>query len=235
MFILLSGIFHKRHVKKYVESVAAQCTYTCHSCWGGISVKTNGKRGKNGVKGGRLHMARRKTASSDQRALRLKNRKKLLRAGKQAQTKNKSKVPTGIPLRRSARQAKHSSLQKKKQDKKVGGSVKRKKPKSRKGTPKKRKRETSSQKKRTLACHSFWLNGLFLSRKPGDERVAHFREKKLLALSQSISVNHEKPKCNLCSETEYASVLNYIACEICGGNCLLSLCTSLILEPLLFY
>lgn len=174
-------------------------------------------------------MARHKKASSDQRALRLRNRKRVLRAGKQVQTKNKSKIPTGIPLRRSARQAKYSSLQKKKQDKKVGGGVKRKKIKSRKGTPKKRKRETSLQKKRTLACHSFWLNGLFLSRKPGDERVTHFRERKLLALSQSISVNLEKPRCNLCSEAEYASVLNYIACEICGGKCLLS-CSSLILE-----
>lgn len=205
-------------MKKYVESVAAQCTYTCHSCWDDISVKNNGKRGKSGVKGGKLHMARGKKASSDQRALRLKNRKKLLRAGKQAQIKNKSKVPTGIPLRRSERQAKCSSLQKKKQDKKVGGSVKRKKIKSRKVTPKKRKRETSLQKKRTVACHSFWLNGLFLSTKPGDERVTHFREKKLLALSQSIAENLEKPKCHLCSETEYASDLNYIACEICGGK-----------------
>ncbi|KAE8653519.1 hypothetical protein Csa_007470 [Cucumis sativus] len=210
------GIFHKKHVKKYVESVAAKCTYTCHSCWDGISVKSNGKRGKSGVKGGKLHMVKGKRPS-DQRALRLKNRKKALRAGKQAQTQNNSKVPTGIPLRRSARQAKHSSLQKKKQDKKVGGSVKRKKMKSRKGTPKKRKRETSLQKKRTLACHSFWLNGLFLSRKPGDERVTHFREKKLLLLTPRISVNHDKAKCNLCSETEHASGLNYIACQNCGA------------------
>lgn len=163
-------------------------------------------------------MARGKKPSSDQRALRLKNRKKVLRAGKQAQIQNKSKVPTGIPLRRSARQAKFSSLQKKKQDKKVVGSVKRKKIKTRKGTPKKRKRETSLQKKRTLTCHSFWLNGLFLSRKPDDERVTHFREKKLLLLTPRISVNHE-PKCNLCSETEHSSVLNYIACQNCGGNC----------------
>ncbi|XP_038878800.1 DDT domain-containing protein PTM isoform X4 [Benincasa hispida] len=210
------GIFHKKHVKKYVESVAAKCTYTCHSCWDGISMKTNGKRGKNGVKGGKLHMARGKKPSSDQRGLRLKNRKKVLRAGKQAQTQNKSKVPTDVPLRRSARQAKYSSLQKKKQDKKVGGSVKRKKIKSRKGTPKKRKRETSLQKKRTLTCHSFWLNGLFLSRKPGDERVTLFREKKLLLLTPRSFVNHDKPKCNLCSETEHASVLNYIACQNCG-------------------
>ncbi|KAA0067226.1 DDT domain-containing protein PTM [Cucumis melo var. makuwa] len=209
------GIFHKKHVKKYVESIAAKCTYTCHSCWDGISVKSNGKRGKSGVKGGKLHMVKGKRPS-DQRALRLKNRKKALRAGKQAQTQNNSKVPTGIPLRRSARQAKYSSLQKKKQDKKVGGSVRRKKMKSRKGTPKKRKRETSLQKKRTLACHSFWLNGLFLSRKPGDERVTHFREKKLL-ITPRISVNHDKPKCNLCSETEHACGLNYIACQNCGA------------------
>ena len=46
---------------------------------------------------------------------------------------------------------------------------------------------TTARKKRTKICNSYWLNGLQLSRKPNDERVMLFKEKKRVASSKDFS------------------------------------------------
>nr|GMC68450.1 DDT domain-containing protein PTM [Ipomoea batatas] len=59
--------------------------------------------------------------------------------------------------------------------------------------------------------------GLLLSQKPNDERVALFR-RNLLVLSGELDATIDSPKCSLCSELESTPTMNYIACELCGGE-----------------
>lgn len=110
------------------------------------------------------------------------------------------------------------------QSKRNVGRKKGKQSKSKKVTSQKPKEPTGQHKKfavtrackkRTELCNSYWLNGLRFSRKPNDERVMLFKEKKHIT-SEDFSGSRDCPKCCLCCGDEATS--NYIACEICGGN-----------------
>lgn len=210
----ISGFFHKRHVKKSAGAIIADCTYTCHRCQNGKHVKIDAKRGKTNKKGGKVPLQKSKNNKQECRSLRLKSNKKVSGGGRQVRSNKNRKIAPNVPLRRSARKAKCIIVQ----TKKHGGRKKGKQIKPKKGTDKKRKRGTSCQKKRTQVYYSYWLNGLFLSRKPNDERVMLFREKKILAPSEQSSIIQDQPKCQLCNEVGHTSTLSYIACEICGGN-----------------
>lgn len=171
------------------------------------------KRGKVETKLVKVQSQKLKSSQTDRRSLRLKSKRKALAGGRQVQLKNTKKFPV-TPLRRSPRKTKSLTFQNKKQSKHKKG----KQSKSKKGTYKKQKIGTSWQKKRTEVCRSYWLNGLQFSRKPDDERVVLFRDKKLLANSGCSSNILSQLKCQLCCESEYASTLDYIGCELCGGN-----------------
>jgi len=72
---------------------------------------------------------------------------------------------------------------------------------------------------RTKFCSSYWLNGLHLSRKPNDNRVMLFKEKKTIVSSEDFSGSLDGLNCCLCCGN--GCTLNYIACEICGGTFLI--------------
>lgn len=164
-------------------------------------------------KKGKVQTQYNKKASPITRAVQSKNNKKACIDRRLVQSRNK-KVLADVPLRRSARRLKIVTQQKKK----IGGRKKGKQVKSKKVPPRKSKKSTSWQKKRTHIYRSYWLRGLLLSKKPNDERVMHFRRKKLLLPSEDLNAILTSPKCSLCSEAGYTSTLIYISCEICGGN-----------------
>ncbi|KAJ6299500.1 hypothetical protein OIU76_020464 [Salix suchowensis] len=149
-----------------------------------------------------------KRATVDRNSVRLKN-KKALKGSRRLLSRNIKKV-TVVPLRRSARKAKQKALQ----NKKALGCKRGRPAKSKKGANKKPKKDTTLHRKRTDTYYSYWLNGLLLSRKPDDERLKHFREKRYIA--QSDSVIDDQPKCHLCGEAGSTSISNYISCEMCG-------------------
>ncbi|KAB5540946.1 hypothetical protein DKX38_013920 [Salix brachista] len=210
------GFFHKRHANKSAGAITAKCIYTCHRCHYGKNVKktnaktvkTDTKRRRNSIKNTKVQDQKSKKATAVRNSLRLKNSKKALRGSRLLQSRN-MKV-TVLPLRRSARKAKQKALQ----NKKVVGRKRGRPTKSKRGANKKPKKSTLLHKKRTDTCHSYWRNGLLLSRKPDDERVRHFREKSLIAPSESAI--DDRSKCHLCCESGYTSISNYISCEICG-------------------
>ncbi|XP_050368365.1 DDT domain-containing protein PTM [Argentina anserina] len=220
------GFFHKRHAKKSAGAIVSECTYTCHRCQNGVSAKivpksgkVDKKKGKVGTKKGKVgtkiekgKSQKLKNSQTERRSLRLRSKRKGLAGGKKVQLKNTKKVPVSLPLRRSPRKSKCLTLQNKKQSKCKKG----KQSKSKKGTYKTSKTAASWQKKRTQVYRSYWLNGLQLSRKPTDERVMLFRDKKLIAISGCSSIILGQLKCQLCCEAEYASTLDYIGCELCG-------------------
>lgn len=163
----------------------------------------------------------------------------------QLRSRNNKKIPPSEPLRRSTRKAKslylHSQIiggrKKGMQSKKNAGRKKGKQSKSKKVISQKPKETTCQRKmlvltiaqmRRTNLCSSYWLNGLRLSRKPNDERVMLFKEKKHINSSRELSGSLDRPKCCLCCGDGFTST--FIACEICGGNhfsslmCLSSLC-----------
>ncbi|XP_024985187.1 DDT domain-containing protein PTM isoform X1 [Cynara cardunculus var. scolymus] len=214
------GVFHKRHVKKTSEGLTAKCTYTCHKCHGGDTLKIIPKKGK-------MHSRKTKKASNIVKPVQSKTTK---RAGKGKQLQGKGRG-VAVPLRRSARTAKIVSLQSKKKRKKKQPKKKQvksadkkkqlnsaddvKKPKGKRGRPRKIRKE-SFQKKRSQMQTTYWLRGLLLSRKPDDERVTNFRTRNhLVAFDQLASITNQ-PKCSLCHEPEFRSSLNYISCETCG-------------------
>ncbi|CAK7331144.1 unnamed protein product [Dovyalis caffra] len=211
------GFFHKRHVRKSAGAITAKCTYTCHRCHYGKNVKkTNAKtvksdtrRRKSSAKSTKVQEQKSKKITVGRNSMRLKNSKKALRHSQPLKSRNNKKVAV-VPLRRSARKAKQKALQ----NKKVVGRKRGRPTKSKKHANKKPKEGTSLRKKRTDTYHSYWRNGLLLSRKPDDERVTHFREKSFIAPSESVIDG--QPKCHLCCEAGYTSISNYISCEMCG-------------------
>lgn len=150
---------------------------------------------------------------------------KLLRSGRgrkrgkgklQVNSKN-NRVPFVVPLRRSARNAERVAkvtVQNSKLKKRKRGRPRLEKNKSKK--PKNNSKNNSWKKQRMPVVSSYWLNGLRFSRKPGDTR--HLRNRKLLVLSGEVDCILNKTKCSLCLELEHKSELNYVGCEICGGN-----------------
>ncbi|PIM98638.1 hypothetical protein CDL12_28880 [Handroanthus impetiginosus] len=201
------GFFHKRHVRKSAGSIITECAYTCHKCWGRKFVKIDARKGKS-------ETPKLKNASKRLKPLRSGKVKKTGKEKQSVKSKNRKGVPLVVPLRRSARHAERIaklSLQKTKVKKRKRG----RKAKSEKGKLKKPK-VSSWKKKRTPVNSSYWLNGVWLSRRPNDERSMHFRSRMLLVLSGEEASIHDNPKCSLCGELEHKSVLNYVACEICG-------------------
>lgn len=217
VFVISSGFFHKRHVRKSTGVVAAEFKYTCHKCVDVNNVRKNVKRE-------RIEMQKSKEASKVSRPLRLK----VISSGKNkqsAKSPSSKKEPVVLPVRRSARKAKFVVVQNKKRGRKKGKQTKsgrgRGRPRKQAKvdiSEKKKPAEVAWRRKRMQLCRIYWLNGLLLSQKPNDERVTLFRSKKLLVLSGELAGTADQPKCSLCSELEYTPTSNYIACEVCGGK-----------------
>nr|GMD24470.1 DDT domain-containing protein PTM [Ipomoea batatas] len=231
-----NGFFHKRHVRKSTGTIPAQCVYTCYKCLDGKHVKSKTK-----VK---LGTKKNKNTSKILMALHSRTKRRCTKDKQLAHSQNNTnKDPVVMPLRRSARRAKILSVQEKNIKKKIG-MTSGKFMKSRRGRPKilsvqeknikkkigmtsgkfmksrkrtsKKPTEAIQKKKRTQFFHIYWLNGLLLSQKPNDERVALFRSKKLFVLSGPLGAAVDSPKCSLCGELKSTLALNYIACEVCG-------------------
>lgn len=226
------GYFHKRHVKSSFGATVATCTYTCHRCHGGKSKivaksgKTETRKGKNkgyakavksGTEGGETDAksVNKQAALKSKKALRtnksvsVKDNNKALSL-RRSPRKKKKKAAAGVPLRRSSRKVKYVVVPKKKRGRprKVDQIVKKK-------TPEKTKKGSTWQKKRTKAFHSYWLNGLRLSKKKNDERVLQFQRKRLYPPEDSAVI--DQPKCPLCCEAIYKPSFDYISCELCEG------------------
>ncbi|GAV75423.1 PHD domain-containing protein/DDT domain-containing protein [Cephalotus follicularis] len=219
------GFFHKRHVRKSDGVITAESTYACHRCQEGF-IKNVTKAGKIRRKRSKFNTSRQKVqpqqskqasaASTARRSMRLKNKKKFLVGVQPVWSRSDNKVVAGVPLRRSPRKVKFVLAEKKGKLKCQKGKGKFEKGIQKyKKTPRKPKKGTHWQKKRTITYHSYWLNGLLLSRKPDDKRVLQFRRKRFFAASECLTVSLDLPRCLLCCELEYKSTLNYIACEIC--------------------
>lgn len=211
-----TGFFHKRHVRKYAGAITAECTYTCHKCLDRTCVKIDTKKGKRKLQKG-------KKASKIKRPVHPKISTRIGKDKQLEQRRSNNKNSVVLPLRRSARKVKLISQQ----SEKIGGIKQGQQTASRKGKPKtpkkpkkqktqKKQKKGTCQKKRTLVCHSYWLNGLWLSRKPNHER--RVGSEKLLVASKQLNAILDKPKCSLCREPESTSALNYIGCEMCGGT-----------------
>lgn len=203
---MISGFFHKRHVKKSAGAITSECTYTCHKCQEGKHVKTDAKKEK-------LESKKSKKASKQLKPLQSKIKKTAGRDKQLRQFGKNKKGPVVVPLRRSPRKAKCVLLQ----NKKIRAHKRGKQKKSKKGASKTQLKSTW-QKKRTHRYPIYWLNGLHLSEKPNDDRLLHFKSKKLLVLCEDSTDMVDNPGCSLCCEQEFSPMLNYIACELCGGK-----------------
>ncbi|CAL0334238.1 unnamed protein product [Lupinus luteus] len=225
------GYFHKRHAKRSGGTRTTGFTYSCHRCQDGMCVKTNNtNRRKDHAKLQKIQSQKCKNVPSLCKSVNLKGNKKTLSKARQVRSQTNKKIPPSLPLRRSARNVKslylqHQSKSKKKgkQGKKNVGRKKRKQSKSKKLTSQKSEATTvqlkklavtTERKKRTNICTSYWLNGLWLSRKPNDERVMLFREKRHVVFSEDFPGTLDHYKCRLCCQDGCTS--NYIACGTCG-------------------
>ncbi|XP_041998604.1 DDT domain-containing protein PTM [Salvia splendens] len=198
------GFFHKRHVRNSAGYITTQCKYTCHKCQDLKVVKVDTRKGKS-------ESTKLKKASKSVKLLRSGRGRKRGKGKLLVNSINKKGVSVA-PLRRSARNAERTAkipMQNSKLKKRKRG----RKPKPEKYKSMKPK-AISRKKQRTAVTSSYWLNGLRLSRKPGDER--HLRNRKLLVLSGEVDSILNETKCSLCHEVEHNSELNYVGCEICG-------------------
>nr|XP_029151590.1 DDT domain-containing protein PTM isoform X1 [Arachis hypogaea] len=227
------GHFHKKHVRKCSGTRATKCTYSCHRCEGGMraKTKTNSKRKRVDSKQQKVESQTCKNTPSVSKSVSLKGNKRALSKARKAKSQTNKKIAPSVPLRRSTRKAKslymysqmNGGRKKGIQSKKKVGRKKGKQNKSKKANNQKPKETTAQQekcmpttvcKKRTNVCSSYWHNGLWLSRKPNDERVVLFREKKHVFSSEGFSAATDNPKCGICSGD--GPELHYIACDICG-------------------
>lgn len=214
----LTDFFHKRHVRKYGGPVIGQCAYTCFKCLDETGVKIDSKKGK----GKSLKGAKAFNVNGVVHPKKVGSRTGKYKQLGKGQSANNINV---VPLRRSARRAKLISQQ----IAKTGGTkrgrqttFRKVKPKTSKKTKKssklkKQKREIC-QKKRTLVYHSYWWNGLWLSRKPNHERQVRFVSEYLHQASEQLNPVLDMPACSLCHKPDSTTALNYISCEICGGK-----------------
>ncbi|XP_062082236.1 DDT domain-containing protein PTM isoform X2 [Humulus lupulus] len=210
------GFFHKRHVRKSAGAIIAKCTYTCHRCQNGICVSIDTKKGKTDKRGAKVKSQKSKSVQKDGRSSRLKGSKKKSIGGLQVQSKGKTKATPAVPLRRSARRAKCVLLQNKKNRGRRKGKQTKSKAKLKKAVHEKPKKVIPYRKKRTYVSHSYWLNGLQLTRNLDDERVLLFRDKIFISPTEQSHILPDPPKCQLCDEAGHTSTLSYIACQICG-------------------
>ncbi|XP_043724576.1 DDT domain-containing protein PTM-like [Telopea speciosissima] len=138
-----------------------------------------------------------KKALTDRRSVRSGKSKKVLRVGRP---------------KRAVKKVKFASLQ----NKRLVGRKKGKRVQSLNGISNKSGKGVCWHKrKRTKVYHTYWINGLRLSRKVNDERATPFKERKLILPSQISSIGNMQYKCCLCSEGGYTSTIVYIGCESC--------------------
>uniref|UniRef100_A0A0D3EFZ6 PHD-type domain-containing protein n=1 Tax=Brassica oleracea var. oleracea TaxID=109376 RepID=A0A0D3EFZ6_BRAOL len=203
--------FHKDHIRRADE----EGMYICLPCKRAVLAEeqpivqkrrrpAGSQRNKTGAR-----TQKRKTVIPARNSLRLKAGRISFRV-----KKHKKAVATK-PLRRSGRQTKQVvRLQDESQV--PGGSEKRKlETEGDRGSAKKARQENSKTLKRKERCSTYWLNGLRLSREPGDERINKFRRdgcSKPLKNSGSVQVRGE---CRLCGSMDSESGSTLIACEKC--------------------
>ncbi|XP_010419831.1 PREDICTED: DDT domain-containing protein PTM-like [Camelina sativa] len=214
-------VFHKKHIRR-AEKVGM---YICLPCKSEVLAKEQPIVRKRGRPPGSFRkkigvqtQKRKKVIIPARKSPRLKKTKTSTAERIAIRLKNHKKVVASKPLRRSGRQSKHV-IRLQDESKVPGVSKKRKlETKRGRGRPKKVKQEISIRKERTKRCLSYWLNGLLLSRKAGDERVNKFRRDRYHIPSENSDSNHYQPKCHLCGsiESESESGLTFIACETCG-------------------
>ncbi|CAL5212450.1 unnamed protein product [Lathyrus oleraceus] len=226
--IYCKGYFHKRHVKKS-GGTTTECTYSCHRCQDGLQVETNTNGRKVGTKLPKIQSQNCKSDPLVCKSANVKGNKKASSKVRKVISQN-NKIQSVVPLRRSTRKVKSmysrnqmiGGYKKGMQSKKNVGRKKGKHGKSKKATSQKSKKTTGQRKtwevtiareKRSEHFSSYWLNGLWFSRKPNDERVMLFEAKKR-TIPAVISGSFDYPKCRLCCGDESTS--NYIACEKCG-------------------
>ncbi|KAL0751773.1 hypothetical protein Bca101_033776 [Brassica carinata] len=203
--------FHKDHIRRADE----EGMYICLPCKRAVLAEeqpivqkrrrpAGSQRNKTGAR-----TQKRKTVIPARNSLRLK-------AGRLSfRVKKHKKVVATKPLRRSGRQTKQVvRLQDESQV--PGGSEKRKlETEGDRGSAKKARQENSRSDKRKERCSTYWLNGLRLSREPGDERINKFSRdgcSKPLKNSGSVQVRGE---CRLCGSMDSESGSTLIACEKC--------------------
>ena len=212
--INISESFHKDHIRRADE----EGMYICLPCKRAVLAEeqpivqkrrrpAGSQRNKTGAR-----TQKRKTVIPARNSLRLKAGRISFRV-----KKHKKAVATK-PLRRSGRQTKQVvRLQDESQV--PGGSEKRKlETEGDRGSAKKARQENSRSDKRKERCSTYWLNGLRLSREPGDERINKFRRdgcSKPLKNSGSVQVRGE---CRLCGSMDSESGSTLIACEKCESK-----------------
>lgn len=217
--IKISGVFHKKHIRRAEK----EGMYVCLPCRSEVLAKEQPIVRKRGRPPGSF---RKKIGVQTQKRIKVIPARKSPRVKKTKTSmaeriairlKNHKKVVASKPLRRSGRQSKHV-IRLQDESKVPGGSKKRKlEIKRGRGRPKKVKQEISIRKERTERCLSYWLNGLLLSRKAGDERVNKFRRDRYYIPLENSDSDHDQPNCHLCGSIESESGSTFIACEICGG------------------
>lgn len=195
-----------------------------------VKANTNGR--KVGTKLQKIQSQNSKSDPLVCKSANVKGKKKASSKVRQVISQNNKKIQSVVPLRRSTRKVKSmysrnqliGGYKKGMQSKKNVGRKKGKHSNSKKANSQKSKKTTGQRKtwevtiareKRSKHFSSYWLNGLWFSRKPNDERVMLFEAKKH-TISAVISGSFDYPKCRLCCGDESTS--NYIACEKCGGN-----------------
>ncbi|CAF1883724.1 hypothetical protein HID58_045308 [Brassica napus] len=208
-------LFHKKHTRRADK----EGMYICLPCRSEVQAKEQPGGRKRGRPPGsfckkvRVQKQTHKKVIPARKSTRLKKTKTSLGERISVRLKNHKKVVASKPLRRSGRRPKHvTRLQD--ESKVPGGSKKRKlETKRGRGRPKKVKQEISIRKKRTKRALIYWLNGLLLSRKPGDERVDKFREERYFKPVENSDPDHDQPKCRLCGLSDSGST--FISCEMC--------------------
>ncbi|XP_010536112.2 PREDICTED: DDT domain-containing protein PTM-like [Tarenaya hassleriana] len=219
---ICKGYFHKKHVRK---ADGEECSYICHQCRGEILAKEQPMKRKRGRPPGSfrrksfgLQTQKHKKVTPTRKSSRVKKTKISVAEKISLRLQNHKKVVTSLSLRRSTRRRKHVfPLQDESKPPALINKKQKPKPKRGRGRPKKVKREIPLIKKRTKRLFSYWLNGLLLSRKPGDERVAKFQGDRYFIPSENSDTDNDIPKCHICASSESASSSALIACEICGG------------------
>ncbi|KAL9248344.1 hypothetical protein vseg_021676 [Gypsophila vaccaria] len=234
---LCSGFFHKKHVKMSSEGSTAGSKYTCYKCQAGKQIKSEKGRGRKKLgkllhakklKVGRKAMSKAKL-NKDGKTLLQYHRRSLRNATKlhnndqldgiasnnhqQPLAVKHTNVSVDVVLRRSARTAKCVSVPVKPDV--LVGARKRKRNKNFNSPTKRTPKTPVLKKRRTRVFHSFWINGLRLSRKPKDERVVDFKKKRLCVAFESSGGTSVQPKCSLCLEQAFKPSLMYVACDIC--------------------
>ncbi|XP_010273302.1 PREDICTED: DDT domain-containing protein PTM [Nelumbo nucifera] len=153
-----------------------------------------------------------KKVSTEVQPLRSQNGRKASKNGKLVGALNSKKSSAEGKPKCLTKKVKYLSLQ----SKQIGRHKKGKKSQTKKRMSNKSKKETCwPKRKRTKIYHTYWLNGLHLSRKANDDRMLPFRERKLILPSKSSSDTLVQPKCCLCFEAGHTPSLAYVGCENC--------------------